>query len=303
MTSGKVALQADVGNLLGEGTLWHPQLQCLFWFDIARHQIFRMSADGGSVSCRNLPRQASAAAWIDADRLLLAANDGLYTYLIESGDMSLLAELEAGIPGNRANDGRCDPWGRFWIGTMNRSGAGRNGAIYTYFAGAAPRLLRGNLGIPNSIAFAPDRRRAYFADSAEQTIFAMDLDPATGSVLGESVFATTSGTDAVPDGSVVDEQGNLWNAQWDAWRVVRYGPDGKINQVVELPVQRPTCPALGGRDFRTLYVSSAQIDLSPAALASQPGAGGIFACRTDVPGLPEHGFRGLAAARASAAPS
>jgi len=286
-----IELIGDVGNRLGEGPLWHPQRGLLFWFDILDARLHWCAADGGSIGSHPLDVMASAAGLIDANTLLLAAEDGFYRYDIRDRATSLLVSLEADTPGNRSNDGRCDPWGRFWIGTMDRQAVRDCGALYVLGADLRHQRLKENLTIPNSIAFSPDRCRAYLSDSAEQTIFVLDLDPETGALLGERVFATTKGEDAVPDGSVVDSEGYLWNAQWDGWRIVRYRPDGEIDRIVELPVQRPTCPAFGGPDLCTLFVTSSREGLTDAELQNQLAAGGVFAFKTEVSGLPETPFR------------
>jgi sugar lactone lactonase YvrE len=288
--SPAIALIADVRNRLGEGPLWHPRQRMLFWFDILDARLHWCDASGAAAGSRALDVMASAAGWIDDDTLVLAAADGFYRYGIADQAASLLAPLEVDRPGNRSNDGRCDPWGRFWIGTMDREAAPGRGALHMLGADLRPRRLREGLTIPNSIAFAPDRRRAYLSDSAEQTIFALELDPETGAILDERIFATTKGEQAVPDGSVVDSEGCLWNAQWDGWRVVRYRPDGKIDRIVELPVQRPTCPAFGGPDLRTLFVTSSREGLTASDLEKQLAAGGVFAFQTDISGLPETPF-------------
>nr|WP_293551232.1 SMP-30/gluconolactonase/LRE family protein [Parvibaculum sp.] len=276
---------------MGEGALWHPERHVLFWFDILGKELHWCNADGSGIGSHALEMTASAAVWIDSDTLLLAADDGFHRYSIRDRSFSLLAPLEADRPGNRSNDGRCDPWGRFWVGTMDRQAAPGRGALHMLGADLQPRCLKESLTIPNSIAFAPDRRHAYLSDSAEQTIFTLELDPESGEILDEHVFATTKGEQAVPDGSVVDSEGYLWNAQWDGWRVVRYRPDGKIDRIVELPVQRPTCPAFGGPDLRTLFVTSSREGLTASDLEKQPAAGGVFAFQADISGLPETPFR------------
>lgn len=285
------ALIADVRNDLGEGPLWHPRRRMLFWFDILGKRLHWCAADGSGAGSHALGRMASAAAWIDDETLLIAAEDGFYRYDIGSGSLSLLTPLEAHRPGNRSNDGRCDPWGRFWIGTMDKGAAAGRGALYVLDGDLRLECIKDGLTIPNSITFSPDRRRAYLADSAEQTIFAFDLDPETGRVRKESVFATTKGEEAVPDGSVVDAEGRLWNAQWDGWRIVCYRPDGRPDRVIEFPVQRPTCPAFGGSGLRTLFVTSARKGLGLRELEGQPGAGGVFALQDEFSGLPEPPFR------------
>ncbi len=290
MSSMPVTLVADIRNRLGEGCLWHPRLQRLFWLDILGRRLYWYAADGSFCDSINLGVMASAASWVNDDALILAADDGIYLFGIYDHSLELLVPLEADRPGNRSNDGRCDPWGRFWIGTMDRNGAHGQGALYILNGDLRLECVRTGLTIPNSSAFSPDRRRAYLADSAEQTIFAFDLDPESGRILRERVFASTKGEDAVPDGSVVDSEGCLWNAQWDGWRIVRYRPDGHPDRIINLPVSRPTCPAFGGPNLRTLYVTSAREGLLPGDLEEQPEAGGVFALEVDVFGLLEPRF-------------
>ena len=278
-------------NRLGEGALWHPQRQLLFWFDILGRRIHWCDASGASAGSYAFDVMASAAAWIDKDTLLIAAEGGLYRFGIDDREMSLVAPLEIDRPGNRPNDGRCDPWGRFWISTMDKEAASSGGALYILDGDLQIECIKDGLTIGNSIAFSPDRCRAYLADSPDQTIFALDLDPQTGRILGEWVFATTKGEAAVPDGSVVDSEGCLWNAQWNGWRVVRYRPDGTIDRIIDLPVQQPTCPAFGGADLRTLFVTSATKGLDSGELEDQPHAGGVLVVQTDVTGVPEPRFR------------
>lgn len=291
MVSSAITLIAGVRNRLGEGALWHPSIQTLFWFDILDRRLHWCAADGGDAGSQALGVMGSAAAWVDDVTLLIAADDGIYRYDIQDRALSLLVPLEADMPGNRSNDGRVDPWGRFWIGTMDRDAAPGRGALYILDGELGLECVRTGLTIPNSIAFSPDRRRAYLADSAVQTIFTLDLDPDNGRILGERPFVSTKGGDAVPDGSVVDPEGCLWNAQWDGWCVVRYRPDGDVDRIIDLPVSRPTCPAFGGDGMRTLFVTSAREGLVSGDLASQPEAGGVFAVPSDIAGLPEPSFR------------
>lgn len=284
-------LSGNTLNRLGEGVLWHPTLKRLFWFDILEGHLYWCNADGSGLGSQALGRMASAATWVDQHMLLLAMEDGIYTYVIEAGAIQRVVSLEDDNPSKRSNDGRCDPWGRFWISTMDKQAAKGRGGIYLLDGTLTMKCIKDGLTIPNSIAFSPDRKCAYFADGADQTIFAFDLDPNSGEILGERVFASTKGEDAVPDGSVVDADGCLWNAQWDGWRVVRYLPDGTIDRIVFVPVQRPTCPAFGGEDLRTLYLSSAREGLDLRELKGQPRAGGLWAIDIGIQGLPEPAFR------------
>ena len=165
------------------------------------------------------------------------------------------------------------------------------GSLYHCHHGRAD-LIRSGLTVPNSLAFSPDGKRAYFSDTFDHRILVYDLDPHSGAPTAEpDLFIDLSAEKINPDGSVVDVEGCLWNAQYGAGRVVRYRPDGRQDQVIELPVSQPTCPAFGGDDLKTLFVTSAWGDLSDQDRANQPLAGAVFAVDLDVPGLPERRMR------------
>lgn len=284
-----VRIAANVGNVLGEGPLWHPEAGCLFWFDILRSKLYRLSG-GRDVAVMDLPCMASAMGWIDASNMLLAADDGFYVLDLKTGALHPHMELEADKEATRSNDGRVDPWGRFWIGTMGRKLEPGAGALYR-LDGTRLEVLKQAVTVPNSIAFSPDRRRAYFADSPSRNILVFDMNPDTGEILRQRVFASLEDCAAVPDGSVVDSEGYLWNAQWGGWRIVRYAPDGSIDRTIELPVSQPTCPAFGGPDLKTLYVTSAREHLDETAQEKQPFAGAVLAIDVDLPGQAEHRLR------------
>jgi len=144
-----------------------------------------------------------------------------------------------------------------------------------------------DIHIPNATCFSPDGKTAYFTDGVTGVIRKVSVDPATGLPSGPWQDFVTVDAPIAPDGAVVDSEGFLWNAQWNGGRVVRYAPNGKIDRTVKVPVTRVTCPAFGGKDLKTLYISSAREGLTADELAQQPTAGGVFAIEVDVPGLPE----------------
>jgi sugar lactone lactonase YvrE len=207
---------------------------------------------------------------------------------LDTGAKSMLAPFEADKPGNRPNDGRVDPTGGFWIGSMGRANSRETapGAVYQYKAGGFITILR-DIKVPNSTCFSPDGRTAYFTDAGE-VIRKCPIDPTTGLPVGEwSDFAASPEGLGHADGSVVDSEGYLWSARWGGSAVVRFAPDGHVDRVVTLPVSRVTCPAFGGADLRTLYITTAREGLSADQLAKEPHAGSVFALQVDVPGLPE----------------
>ncbi|MCP1201055.1 SMP-30/gluconolactonase/LRE family protein [Notoacmeibacter sp. MSK16QG-6] len=240
--------------LLGEGPLWHPEREQLFWFDIEGKKL--LSRFGDQPLEWQFDECFSTAGWIDRETLLLASETGLWRFDIVTGTKERLVDLEGDIPANRSNDGRADPHGGFWIGTMGKRAEAAAGAIYRILDGELTRLSQG-LSIPNSICFSPDGRRAYFADTPTGKIMALTLDR-KGWPKGEpEIFVDLSREGLKPDGSVVDSDGAIWNAQWGASRIARYLPDGTPDRAIELPVVNPSCPAFGGAAFGTLFVTTA----------------------------------------------
>lgn len=260
---------------LGEGALWHPGRATLYWFDILAKRLLTQGAESW-----RFEEHVSAAGWIDATRLLVASETALLTLDLDSGAREEVCPLEADRPDTRSNDGRADPWGGFWIGTMGKAAEPDAGAIYRYYRGALRRLFA-PITISNAIAFSPDRRWAYFTDTATRVIQRVALGDADGWPIGApEVFAHAEGS---PDGAVCDAAGNLWNAEWGSGRVTVYSPQGAVMRRVPLPAKHVTCPSFGGADLGTLFVTSARVGLGAADAAQ----GQTFAIPGMGPGLPE----------------
>ncbi|MEP1206902.1 MAG: SMP-30/gluconolactonase/LRE family protein [Rhizobiaceae bacterium] len=273
--------------ILGEGPLWHPDLQRLYWFDIPVGRLHACNHLGGQHHCWDFGEPASAAGWIDNDTLLVATASGLQKFNLTFGQWETVQEIEADNPVTRSNDGRIGPDGSFWIGTMARDGRPRAGAFYRYHQGQLD-CLASPVSIPNATCFSPDGRTAYLADTRKQIIWRWPLDE-SGNPMGErQVHINLQDDNLNPDGAVCDAEGYLWNAQWGAWRVSRYAPDGSLDKTIELPVGQPTCPAFGGPDLKTLFITSANDGLNEKDMQNQPDAGNVIAIELDVAGLPEH---------------
>jgi sugar lactone lactonase YvrE len=280
-------LLIDSKCALGEGPFWHPDRQQLFFFDINNQKLFAASATGDIEGSWSFGENVAAAAIIDADNLALVTETGLKRFNLQTSEQSLIVPIEADNAATRGNDSRVHPSGAFWIGTMPKNEDAPGGTLYHYRAGKLS-VLRSNASIPNATCFTRDGRTAYWADTPTQQILKVETDPATGLPVGDwSVFADVSEGPGYPDGAVVDSEGYLWSARWGGSCVVRHAPDGSVDRVVEVPVSQVTCPAFGGPDLKTLFITTAAKTLSPEQLAAEKVAGGIFAIRLDVPGLPE----------------
>jgi len=278
-----VTILDDTQCSLGEGPLWHPEREQLIWFDILGKRL-HLSGPNAPAPWQ-FDEHVSAAGWLDHDHLLMASETALLRFNLATGASQKVCALEQDKPGNRSNDGRADPWGGFWIGTMGKNAEPGAGAIYRYFQGAL-HVIQPNITISNAICFAPDRSCAYFADTVTQKIMRQPLHADDGFPQGDAqVFVDLSAENLNPDGAVVDVHGNLWNAQWGASRVACYDPKGQFIQAVAFPAKQISCPAFGGADLQTLFATSAANGLDG------PDEGKCFQVATTTNGQREHRVR------------
>jgi sugar lactone lactonase YvrE len=261
-------------STLGEGPLWHPIRKQLFWFDILGRTLH--SRDGSGPISWNMGEYCSAAGWIDADRLLVATETGLWLFDIATGHRERIAEVEADNAETRSNDGRADPWGGFWIGTMGKKPRQGLGAIYRLYKGEVRKLFD-EVTIPNAISFLPDGSGAYFADTTKQKVMKVGLNADNGQPEGgPEVFLDLTSDDLNPDGAVVDADGLLWIAQWGASRVAAYDRDGKFVKAVSVSAPQASCPAFGGEDFSTLFITTARENMTEEIIGRFPESGMVF---------------------------
>jgi sugar lactone lactonase YvrE len=208
----------------------------------------------------------------------------LSTFNIETGETEFVCSLEADTPLTRSNDGRADPFGGFWIGTMGKNAEPKAGAIYRYFEGALRKVVS-NITISNSICFSPDGAYAYYTDTVTDKIMRLELDE-DGWPAGKAELFIKDANH--PDGSVVDADGNLWNAQWGSYRVACYSPQGVIQRYVEVGGLQSSCPAFGGPDGTTLFVTTAQQNIPDADLEKSDLHGHVFMIENVAKGQTEH---------------
>jgi len=267
-------------DILGEGPCWSPREERLYWFDIKGRKLHWLEPEGGRYGTYELPMRASAAAPRLAGGLLLATERGLAFFDPRSGETELRQPMDLG-PGFRSNDAAMAVDGCFWWSTMDDDGGRRPGVIYRTCPDGLTQPVIEGIHIANSLAMSPNGQRLYLADTSLSTIWTYDPNHLSQ----RTVFASTKGRRGGPDGSAMDADGFLWNAHWGEWEVVRYAPDGRVDRVVEMPVEQPSCCCFGGSDRSVLFVTSAREGLSDEALARQPQAGGLFAFDPGVRGL------------------
>jgi L-arabinonolactonase len=291
MTADLVDIVA-VANTLGEGVLWDVPGQRAWWTDIQERVLQRYDPLSRELERFELPERLGSFGLIeDSDQIIAAFESGFAFYHPESGQLRWL-ERPGHAPNVRFNDGRVDRQGRFWAGSMVEGRGAPAGKLYCLTGGtasAASVWLTG-IAISNSICFSPDGTQMYFADTPQRMILRYDLDPVSGALSNQQVFARTP-PGAFPDGSHVDAQGHLWNAQLGSGRVVRYAPDGTISGSIDVPASHVSCVAFGGADLDLLFVTSAREQLSAGQLAAEPHAGDLFVYQLDIKGLADARYR------------
>lgn len=281
----------DTVDILGEGPVWDVQEQALYWVNIRGCAVRRFDWGTRRVDTWTLPEVVGSLAVRHGGGLLLALKSSLSYFDPVTGALQRVSAPEADWPEMRFNDGKCDRQGRFWAGTMNDVTREPEGTLYRLDPARGCAAMQTGIRIPNSLCWSPDGRVMYFADSPMRTIFAYPFDAATGELGDRREFATVEAP-AIPDGATVDAEGFVWCAHYDGWRIVRFAPDGRIDRLVELPVQRPTSVQFGGPGLDVLFVTTATQKLSQEDLAKQPLAGALLALEPGVKGLPEARYAG-----------
>lgn len=283
----------DLRNILGEGPVWNPAEEALYWVDIRQPAVCRYDSVHRSLTTWAMPELIGSLAIRSQGGLLVALHSRLARFNPKTLEIVSIASPEGHLPHKRFNDGKCDRRGRFWVGTMNNEVRGDpSGVLYRLDAEHRCDRMEEGFSTPNSLAWSPDNTRMYFADTFTRTIFTYAFDIDSGTISNRRVFAQIPEGAGAPDGSTVDEEGFLWNAIYGGWRLHRYAPDGRVDRVVELPISQPTSCAFGGPNLDILYVTSATNRLSLEELSHQPLAGRLLALNAGVKGLPEPYFAG-----------
>lgn len=294
-------LQADLlcqsHAKLGEGPVWDHRQQKLYWVDIEGFALHVYDPTTNTDRAIDVGEYIGAVALRAMGGGLVAAlKSGFAVFDTTTEKFSPLADAESHLPGNRFNDGKCDPAGRFWAGSLfidEDHGKGK-GNLYCLNADHTVQLKVPGVSISNGLAWSADTKTMYYIDTVAECVVAYDYDNATGDIANaRRVIEVQGSTQGYPDGMAIDAEGMLWIAHWDGGKVRRWNPHtGAVIGEITLPVSRPTSCVFGGKDFDTLFITSASTRLSPEKLATQPLAGSLFVCKPGVVGLPMDEFAG-----------
>jgi L-arabinonolactonase len=281
------------GNQLGESPVWSPEEGALYWVDIPKGLIRRYVVSSQETSLWQLPASIGSFAFRRNGGMVVALKNGIHFFDPATNQLSQVHNPEADLPENRFNEGKCDPRGRFFAGTMNEVVRGKpSGSLYRLTSDKQLDLILPSIVVPNGLAWSPEGEIMYFADTRRHVIYAFDYDLDEGTPHNRREFVDLSSYEGLPDGATVDSEGCLWSAMFSGGRIVRYTPKGKIDRVIGFPVTQINSLTFGGSDMRTIFVVSSKHLLNDAGLASQPLAGDIFAVDPGIKGIAESRFAG-----------
>ena len=280
-----------VHNELGEGIIWDEGDAAVWWTDIQNSTLYRYQLDDKKLEYWSTPERVGCFALVaDKEYLIVGFESGFAYFDPRSGYLEWLQKVGADTPETRLNDGRADRQGRFWAGSMVEGKvANPSGKLYCLDRKVQCSSHLSELSISNSLCWSPDSAVMYHTDTPTRQIYRYDFDSATGAISNKALFVKTE-DGCFPDGSTVDAQGYVWNAQWGASQVVRYSPSGEVDLVLQVPATQPSCVAFGGPNLDMLFVTTAREGLSPEELAKQSEAGNVLIYQTDVSSIADPQF-------------
>ncbi len=274
-------------SIVGEACIWDPRDGVLYWVDILDSKVYRFDPRSGSNRGWDVGAHVGCAAPRESGGLVLALQTGFALLDLETGQVSSVADPEAELAGNRFNDGKCDPQGRFWAGTMAYAVTEGSGSLYCLGQDRQVTRKLAGVTLSNGLCWNTGNSRFYFIDSATSQVQEYDYDASSGEIENQRILAEIPRDMGVPDGMAIDEDGCLWVALWGGGKVIRIDPDtGSVVFEVLVPVDQVTCAAFGGGSLDQLYITTANYQRSAEDVARQPLAGSLF--RVQVP------FRGVA---------
>lgn len=282
----------DARASLGECAQWSVAEQALYWVDINAPSLNRFDPASGRNVAMPMPASIGCFAFRRPHGFVVALRNGIWLARADGSLERKLADPPYDPAHHRFNDGRCDPRGRFFAGYMNERRDAPSAALMRLDADCTLSRVIDGMTISNGLAWSPDGRTMYHADTPTRRIDAYDYDLDTGGARNRRTFAQFEGATDRPDGAAVDRDGCYWSAFYRGGRIVRLAPDGRVIAQYAVPAMCPTMCAFGGPSLSTLYVTSARQQRPDDELARFPQSGGIFAMDVDTPGLPEPAFAG-----------
>ena len=294
----KADLFIDCKDHLGEGILWSKNNQTLYWLDVpmpSKLHSFHMPSNKHETY--DMPEMITSMSVRPTGDLLIASHHGINNFSFEEKKLTKILDLEPQLPNNRCNDGASDAKGRFWVGTMQNNISPEatdielkesSGNLYCINHDLTFNKFESGIAVSNTIVWSPDNTKFYFTDTFSQTIFSYDFDLEKGQISNKKEFVKYE--KGYPDGSTVDIEGGLWSCRWGGSSVVRFDSNGKIDEVIELPVANVTSCTFGGENLDILFITTARWSMTAEQINQNPIAGGLFSVKPGIKGLADNQF-------------
>lgn len=283
--TGKVELVIDSKSELGEGALWDYRNGLLLWINIEGQIVNFYNPTTSDNREMFTGQKIGTVVPAESGKYVVALQKGIYFFDKETGAKSKITDPESDIKDNRFNDGKCDPNGRFWAGTMSMVGKKNTGSLYRLDKDQSAHKMVDDVSISNGIVWSLDGTRMYYIDTPTQEVKSFDFDQETGKISNPQVAVEISKDLGAPDGMTIDEEGHLWIALWGGAAVGCWDPEtGKLIRTIAVPAKNVTSCAFGDDDLETLYITTARVGTSDEELQSYPHAGGVFKVRPGVKG-------------------
>ena len=282
----KAVLEYKIKARLGEGAFWNHKTQELYWVDIEDQVLHIYNPQ--TKKNRSLPTPSKIGTVVpkNTNETIVALQDGIYTMNLKSGDIVLLSDIESGLTENRFNDGKCDPSGRLWVGSMALNMQSNRANLYMVDTTGNAQLKIDSVTISNGIAWSSDQKTMYYIDTPTGMIRAFDFDNEIGAISNERVAVKVPNSMGFPDGMAIDSEDMLWVGMWNGNAVIRCNPKtGKIISKIEVPAHNVTACAFGGKNLDTLYITTASIDMTKKEKVACPLAGSLFKANPGVKGV------------------
>ena len=277
---------------LGEGAFWDYQKERLFWIDIEKKYLYIYNPENKTNKSFQLPSKIGTVVPTKSNTAIIALQDGIYTIDLISGSLKLLSSIEKDYTNHRFNDGKCDPSGRLWVGTMSNQMESKKGSLYVVNSSGKANKKIGNLTIPNGIAWSLDSKIMYHIDTPARAISLYKFDNMKGSIIKKQTTINIPKEFGFPDGMTIDSSGMLWVAMWNGYSVICCDPKtGKILSKVEVPAPNVTSCAFGGKNLEILYITSSRYSLDENEKKLNPLSGSLFRVKTGSKGVKNSFFK------------
>lgn len=289
----KATLEIDAKAQLGEGALWHPTENKLYWVNIEGKTLHIYDPVTRENKSFWVGERVGTVVPVEKGGVLVALQNGIHFLNTQTGALCFIANPLTDI-NIRFNDGKCDPSGRFWVGSMHLAFTEGAASLYRMDTDQTVHKILDGVTVSNGIAWTKDRKTMYYVDSHLRRIDAFDYNDADGSVTNRRTVVTVPAGGGSPDGIALDAEGNIWAALWGANAVGRFNPlTGELLQKIEVPAPNVSSCAFGGKDLDTLYITTARGELKEAQLTAYPLSGGLFSVKPGVKGVPAEFYRGM----------